>query len=1355
MRKITDFIVKSRFVFLSLFIILALFSLYLEKNVNINDDIMKYLPKTSETKKGKDIMEKEFKEINTSTLECMFKDLSNKEKENTLKSLENIPGVSSVSYDNTKEYNIDNYTLYVLNVNDYADSKLASNVYNYVLNNFKTEALSGTINDANKPVLPTWIVILAIVCAIIILIILSDSYLEPILYLTSIGIAIFINKGTNIFFPSVSEITDSITAILQLALSMDYSIMLTNRYKQEKKIHKDKIEAMKEALYHSVISISSSSITTIVGLIALVFMSFTIGKDLGFVLAKGVLLSLISIFFCLPALLLVFDDLIKKTKKKAPKFDLSKLGNFMYKTRYISLILIVVLFIGAYFMKGNINILYTDSKDDKIGKVFGENNQIAIVYNNKYEELMSSLCTSLESNKKIDQVLCYSNTINEKLKYNELNNKFEDLGENIKIDDELLKIIYYNYYEGENNKMTISEFISFIKSHIYNNAKFNQEIDQNLKNNIDLLENFTNPSLINKKRAIKDIASILSINEKDAEDILIYYNSKYIATKMTITDFVNFMLNDVYNDSRYSKNIDSDTYSKLRELKDFTDINVINKEMNAEELANIFGMDKKTIEDLFLFYRITNESDTTLTIHEFTSFALDLANDNQYKDLFTSDIKDKLTLLNTLSDDTYINKSLEQTSMMSALNNLGINIDSNTLNLLYTYYTGYYSNTKLTLKEFADFSLTLLDVEAYKSFFSTDTITYLNTIKSLSEVYNKKLSNEALYKLFGINENIGNMLDLAFTNGENEGYEMTPLEFVQSLLNKEEILKKLPQDTLKSLQNAYYIMSNMNTSYSSSELASILKQDNTTISFIYGLYDVKNNKMSSISLKSLINFLYNNKTNALLKENIEKINEPLNLARKIVNNTNKKYDYKTLSDFLDVNKELLQEIYGVYDYQNKETFMNPLDLTNLILDNKDNELLANKISNEDLDKLSLVKNVMNSSLNKEFLTPSGLNELLRIDNENMSLLFSLYNFKYIKSNNTISLKTYIDFIVNDVMNNKDYASNFNNKKNKINTVSSLINNSLKKVKYNSIECFTSLNVLNKNLDKSLIDLIYMYNGSINDYDDTWKMTLEEFVNYLNKDILNDNRFNEFLENDKKEKIIDAKESIENEKELIVSDKYSRVILNTSYESESKDTFKFINSLHDKIGSNKDIYVVGNSSMAVEMNKTFNNELNKITMLTMIFIFVVVAITYKDLIIPLVLVLIIETAVYVTMSAITLMGGSVYFISLLIVQAILMGATIDYAIVYTSYYLESRQTLGVKNSIINAYNKSIHTIISSSSILIIVTLIVALFASLITSQICKTISEGTIAAVILILLVLPGVLAASDKFICRKGYYKEK
>ena len=342
----------------------------------------------------------------------------------------------------------------------------------------------------------------------------------------------------------------------------------------------------------------------------------------------------------------------------------------------------------------------------------------------------------------------------------------------------------------------------------------------------------------------------------------------------------------------------------------------------------------------------------------------------------------------------------------------------------------------------------------------------------------------------------------------------------------------------------------------------------------------------------------------------------------------------------------------------------------------------------------------------------------------------------------------------DVMNNKDYSENFDTKKReKLTTINKIMNNSLNGTKYTSAEAFALLNILSDDLDKSLVELVYMYYGSNNEYDESWKMTIEEFVNYLNSDILTDSRFDDFISSEKRTTITNSKKTVDKSKKLIVSDKYSRAVLNTKYAFEDEDTYKFINKLQEDVGNKDDIYVVGHSPMAVEMSKTFNGELNKITILTMIFIFIVVAITFKDLIIPFVLVLIIQTAVYITMSAISITGGSVYFISLLIVQAILMGATIDYAIVYTSYYRESRLTMGVKESVINAYNRSIHTIISSSSILIIVTLVVAGFASAIAAKICETISQGTFAAVILILFVLPGVLASMDKFICRKKYYK--
>ena len=1355
MRKITNFIVKGRYVFLILFILLAVFSLYLSTKVNINEDIMKYLPKTSETKIGKDIMEEEFSEQDSSVLNVMFKDLSDTEKKDTLKKLESIDGVSSVLYENTDEYNKDKYTLYVLNVDDYDHSETASNVYNYVKDIFNTAGMSGSIYDENKPILQLWIVVVAIACAMVILIMLSDSYVEPWLYLISIGIAVFINKGTNIMFDSVSSITDSIVAILQLALSMDYSIMLSNRYKQEKKTHSNKIDAMKEALYHSFKAISSSSVTTIVGLLALVFMSFTIGKDLGFVLAKGVLLSLVSIFFCLPALLLIFDNLIEKTKKKSPKFNLTKLGNFIYKTRYIQSALIVLLFIAAYLLKGNIGILFTGSQQDKVGAVFPATNQVAIVYNNKYEEIISSYCKELEKDEKIDQVLCYSNTINEKLAYDELNKKFEDLGQDTEIEEYLIKLIYYNYYNKDSsNKMTLNEFISFIKSDIYTNDNFSDSLNKDTRDNLDLLENFTSSSLINKNRTTTEIADILGMNKDDADNILIYYNSKNADTKMTIKDFVNFMLNDVANDPKYSSSLDLTTISKLKQLQNFTDTNKINKKMNSSELSNIFGIDKNLIEQLFLFYKVNTESNTKMTLNQFANFALNMSNQDAYKDMFDESTINSLKMLSTLSSEQIITSELDVPSMKTSFNNLGLSLDDNTMTLLYIYYTGYNSNSKLTLNGFANVALNMSNQDGYQSYFSEDTIKSLQTIISLNSYYDTELPNSNLYSMFGIDAETGVKLNYVITGDLSGSYRMTPLQFVNTLLQTPEITSELNSNQISQLGTAQYIMSNITTTYSVDELTNALSQNKTIVSVVYGVYDYQNGNLKNISIKDLINFLYENKSNPFLSDKLSTASNMLNLAYTIVNNRNTTYNYSEISNITGTDKQEVNKIFGVYDYQNGTTTMTPLEFANLILENKDNELLKGKLTNSSINELSLVREVMKGTLDQTKYSSSNLSSLLNIDNDTMSLLFSLYNSKYTKSNMEISLKNYVDFIVKDVMNNKDYSENFDSKKReKLTTINKIMNNSLNETKYTSAEAFALLNILSDDLDKSLVELVYMYYGSNNEYDESWKMTIEEFVNYLNSDILTDSRFDDFISSEKRTTITNSKKTVDKSKKLIVSDKYSRAVLNTKYAFEDEDTYKFINKLQDDVGNKDDIYVVGHSPMAVEMSKTFNSELNKITILTMIFIFIVVAITFKDLIIPFVLVLIIQTAVYITMSAISITGGSVYFISLLIVQAILMGATIDYAIVYTSYYRESRLTMGVKESVINAYNRSIHTIISSSSILIIVTLVVAGFASAIAAKICETISQGTFAAVILILFVLPGVLASMDKFICRKNKYK--
>ena len=217
MKKVTDFIVNKKNIILIIFIMLSFGALFLSSKVKINYDMTKYLPNTSETKIGINIMDKYFDEIKESDLNVMFKNLSSKEKQSIKKKLENIDNVSEVLYDNTKKYNKKDYTLYVLKVDNYDDSKTAKEVFNKVKEEYEDYDVyySGSINKANGDVLPLWIVVLAVFCAFIILIVMSESFVEPVLILITILLAVLLNKGTNIIFPSINNCRITCTSIYE------------------------------------------------------------------------------------------------------------------------------------------------------------------------------------------------------------------------------------------------------------------------------------------------------------------------------------------------------------------------------------------------------------------------------------------------------------------------------------------------------------------------------------------------------------------------------------------------------------------------------------------------------------------------------------------------------------------------------------------------------------------------------------------------------------------------------------------------------------------------------------------------------------------------------------------------------------------------------------------------------------------------------------------------------------------------------------------------------------------------------------------------------------------------------------
>lgn len=1277
MKKITDYIVEKRNLMLLIFIVLAILSLFISTKVKINSDITYYLPQTSETKIGNDIMSSTFEEQKQSELNIVFKNLSEQEKNEKLQQLKIDNAIV------TKESEKDNYTLYKITIEDYANSQTAKKLYNEV-KKLKPYATSGNISDKNKPVVEPIVIIIAISLAVVVLIIMSNSYIEPFLYLIVIGIAIFINKGTNIIFENVSNITDSITAILQLALSMDYSIILSNRFKQEQQQEKNKIKAMKTALYESFKSITSSSITTIVGLLALAFMSFTIGKDLGFVLAKGVLLSLISIFFCLPALLLLCDNLITKTQKKSINLNLKRLGQISFKTRYISLIIIFIAFITSYMLKGNVKINYTSSEQDEVGKVFKSNNQIAIIYENKYEDLISKYCKTLEQNPKINETLCYKNTIGEKLKFTELNPKLKQLNIETNIDENLLKIIYY-YYNTDENKITLNEFIKTVK----------EQAEQNT--NLSNLEKFATIEEINKKRTPQELANLLGINIEDINNIIIYYNSKK-DNKLTIKELITFMNSDDLN----NYDLKPEIKQQLQQLLFFTTDNV-NYKATSKELSNIFGINQETIDDLIKLHSIENNIET-LGINEFAAFTLSIK--ENYQNLFNQETLEKLEKLEKLTNPNTMNEKYSKEKMAEILP-----LDNETLENLYKYYAIKHPENKMTLNEF------ITSTEAISKnnpeYLNEDTITKLNNLKNIIENYNQTLSKQQLAIMFNIEEE---MIET----------ETTPKNFIETILSlqkeNEEII------TIKK------IMDNIENKFTSKEIGKILNINESITNMIYGIIEYPTIK---ISPNELINFIIENESEEMLLPYQNFIEEIKNIIQ-----YNGKYSYQQMSRILNINNSTIKNIYGLYYYQKSEKTISPKEFIDTILNNQENELLKDKLTN--LEKLKLL-NIIITDTQKH--SSKEIANILQIDNKALELIYGLYKSK---TTNNISLLEITNFMVKNIINNTEYNQTIDNSsKEKLITINDIMKNIEKK--YSSKELTEKLNKLSQ-VDPNMIELVYIYNGATKEYNNDWTLTIEQLINFICDHIIPDEKFEKYLDENIKNQASTAKNKIDESKKLLVEKNYSRVVLNTSYDSETEETFDFIKKLKSDLNQ-EGIYIIGDSPMALEMNETFESELNFITILTMIFIFIVVAFTFKSLIIPTILVLIIQSAVYITMFLLSIMGGNVYFIALIIVQSILMGATIDYAIVYTSYYKELRQKMDIKEAIINAYNKSIHTILTSASVLIIVTIIVAKFADAIAAKICGTISAGTLCATILIIFILPGILASLDKIICNTKQQK--
>ena len=404
--KLGDFIVHFRYVFLGLFIILAGFAFFHLHDVSINYEISSYLPEDTETKKGIDIMEEEFGELNG--LELMISHISLDQAKEVYDNLLEIDHIENVSFGETDDFYKDENALYIINVGSLTQEEtdqLKDDIIDvvkdeeyYLYDEFSEDVVGGM----------NLILALAIVVIVLVLLFTSKSYFDLVLAFIIFGLSILINMGTNFIFGEISYITESIAVILQLALSLDYLIIFLNHYHKEINDTEDSILAVKKTVSKSMPEIFASSLTTIAGLMALVFMQLRIGADIGLVLSKGILCSLFTVILVLPALLLLFSKIIHKTKHKSLLPDTTKLSKFIVNKKNFILPIFIVLLVGAiclipkYHYVYDINSVRAHQVNEnveaklKIEDCFGSNNQVVLLIKNTEKDYEKELLLATE-----------------------------------------------------------------------------------------------------------------------------------------------------------------------------------------------------------------------------------------------------------------------------------------------------------------------------------------------------------------------------------------------------------------------------------------------------------------------------------------------------------------------------------------------------------------------------------------------------------------------------------------------------------------------------------------------------------------------------------------------------------------------------------------------------------------------------------------------------------------------------------------------------------------------------------------------------------------------------------------------
>ena len=1134
---------QFHYIFFACTIALTVICGILMTRVNVNADMTKYLPDDSQMKCGLDIVTNEFgasAQMVGADVHIMFDSISPAEIEGMCALLAAYPDVDKVAY----RYSADSaHTVFDLTVAKQVNQKALGK---QISNRFGGNCVVETSQDGATP--PMSVMVIAAVLIMLVLFLMAQSWFEPVVILISTGVAIVLNMGTNALLPSVSITTNFIGSMLQAVLSLDYCIILLNRYRQEQNEHTDRVTAgiaVNKAIKASSSSILSSALTTVVGLLMLCFMRLKIGTDMGVVLAKGVVCSLVCTFTVMPSLMLLFRRVINRTQKRVFVPNTAGLARFVTSHKVSMALGAVLLFFGSWYFSRQTTIFFSAEAESQIERIFPAPNPIVLVYDTQDERALVPLVDSLVQDSNVQMVLSYPTLLS--------------------------------------HPRTPEQTIKHIQSLIPLMAS------QMPASATTQAAPFLQPSAMSEMGSMVNMLYFMRANHG-------------LETTMTFPDLARFLHTHCVNNPLMASFIDDDMRQQV-------------------ELLQSMLLTEETPDTQHQTSNIQHQtSDTPLDSQEEASLNTNSLNANS---LNTNSLNTNSLNTNSLNDNSLNTNSLNPNSL-----------NANSLN-----------DTPYTVHPTPDATPSPLGEGRGEA----SSIPLISFIERLNTTHTSALTIE-----------------------------------MQKLTDTAAI--RLPM--------------------SINEMAFFIGSTPTQTRLVYG-YAPGKKKLSPLEYVHLL-------TDDLFKRpGLQGLISPE--QRILLSNRARLMDLANVNASLSPTElnQLLQA-FGITGFTDDQL---------LALHTSPDTTLDSKLSTLD-SKLSTLDSQEEASLNANSLNTNSLNDTSNIAHQTSNIQHPTSNIVH-----STSADLQAELFTELAFGGKLY------------TPAQMASKLSRLMKLSGVKSAP--------ITAEQMSLLYMYYESVQHPCDSMRVGLDQLIAYVCDTLIADPRIAPMVPDSIRTQVKDVQNQLASGMGQLRKENHSLCVILTSLPPESKQTTAFVNSLSAQADAAlaHDYYMLGESVMYVEMQAGFNHEMNVVTLLTILVIFLIVAITFRSVIVPTILVATVMTAVYVNVVVSGLVSGQMLYLAYLIVQAILMGATIDYGILFANYYRENRRTMTRRDAAAAAYKGSIRTILTSGLIMVIAPgVMAALIEDVMISNIVSCLAVGAFMAIVLILTVVPAVLVALDRLV---------